>query len=717
MVDTLSRRTLLKVGAATAGGLLLGFELWPARAAMQAAASAAEFVPNAFIRIDRTSKITLIIPQAEMGQGVYTSLAMILAEELDASLDHVVLEAAPPNDKLYVNSMVGMQVTGSSNSIRAFWVPLRKAAAGTRAMLIQAAAQAWNVDAKALRASDSAVIHDATGRKLGYGELASRAANQKPPADPTLKTKDQFKLIGNPLKRLDTPDKVNGRAIYGIDVMPEGVKVATLAACPVFGGTVDQVDDRAAKAIPGVRQVVVLEDLVAVIGDHYWAAKQGLAALKIAWNEGPNASVDQAQIWKQAEAASQKPGVVAKSVGDVDKGLSQGERVDAEYRLPLLSHAPMEPMNCVVHVRPDSCEIWVGTQIQGRTQAVAAKLCDLPLEKVILHNQLLGGAFGRRLHVDGIEKAVRIARHVDGPVKVVYSREEDIQQDIYRPVYLDRLSASVSNGKVVAWQHRITGSSILARWLPPAFQRGIDGDAVDGAVDTPYALPNLRIEYVREEPPAVPTGFWRGVGPNNNVFAIESFMDELALKVGKDPVAFRREMLQDSPRARAVLDLAAEKSGWGQPLPKRTGRGVALQRSFASFLATVAEVEVDTAGEVRVKRIVCVVDTGTIVNPDTVVAQLEGGLIFGLTAALYGEITIAKGRVQQHNFNDYRMLRIDETPAIEVHLVPSDQSPGGIGEAGTNAAPPSVSNAIFAATGIRLRRLPIDRPALAAKRS
>jgi isoquinoline 1-oxidoreductase beta subunit len=374
-------------------------------------------------------------------------------------------------------------------------------------------------------------------------------------------------------------------------------------------------------------------------------------------------------------------------------------------------------MNGVVHVRPDSCEIWVGTQIQGRTQAVAAKLCDLPLEKVILHNQLLGGAFGRRLHVDGTEKAVRIARHVDGPVKVVYSREEDIQHDIYRPVYLDRLSASVSNGKIVGWHHRITGSSILAHWFPPAFQKGIDGDAVDGAVDTPYTFPNLRIEYVREEPPGVPTGFWRGVGPNNNIFAIESFLDELALKVGKDPVAFRREMLQDSPRARAVLDLAAEKSGWGQPLPKRTGRGVALQRSFESFMATVAEVEVNTAGEVRVKRIVSVVDTGTVVNPDTVVAQVEGGLIFGLTAVLYGEITIAKGRVQQHNFNDYRMLRIDEIPAIEVHLVRSDQPPGGIGEAGTNAAPPSVINAIFAATGIRLRRLPIDRAALAAKKS
>jgi len=706
---------VLKVGVATAGGLLLGFQLLPARSAARVSGAGGEFVPNAFIRIDRAGVITLIMPQVEMGQGVYTSLAMILAEELDASFEKVVLEAAPPNEKLYANPAFGVQATGNSNSIRAFWLPLRKAAAGTREMLVKAASQTWNVDPSSLRTADSTVIHEASGRKLGYGALAARATGQTPPADPKLKSKDQFKLIGKPLKRLDTPDKVNGRALYGIDALPKGVKFAALAASPVFGGKVDHVDDQAAKAIPGVRQVVVLDDLVAVVGDHFWAAKQGLEALKISWNEGSNASVDQTQVWKQAEAASRTQGAVAKSVGDAEKGLSQGERVDAEYRLPFLAHAPMEPINCTVHVRSDGCEIWVGTQVNGRTQAIAAKICGLPLEKVIVHNHLLGGGFGRRLEVDGTEKAVRIAQHVEGPVKVVWSREEDIQHDLYRPVYLDRLSASLSDGKIVAWQHRVTGSSILARWLPPAFQKGIDGDAVDSAVDVPYAIPNLRIEYVRDEPPAVPTGFWRGVGPNNNVFAIESFIDELALRVSKDPVAFRREMLQGAPRLLAVLNLAAEKSGWGQPLPKRSGRGVAVQTSFASYIATVAEVEVDAAGEVRVKRIVCAVDSGTAVNPDTVVAQLEGGLIFGLTAALYGEITIAKGRVEQHNFNDYRMVRIDEVPAIEVHLAPSDESPGGIGETGTTAAPPAVSNAIFAATGVRLRRLPIDRALLASR--
>ena len=713
--ESASRRTFLKVGVAAAGGLLLGFQLLPARSATRASGAGAEFVPNAFIRIDRAGLITLIMPQAEMGQGIYTSLAMILADELDAALESVVLEAAPPNEKLYANPAFGIQATGGSTSIRAYWMPLRKAAAGTREMLVKAASRTWNVDPSSLRTADSTVIHEASGRKLGYGALAARAAGLTPPAEPKLKTKEQFKLIGRPLKRLDTPDKVNGRALYGIDAMPKGVKFATLAACPVFGGTVSHVDDQVTKAISSVRQVVVLDDLVAVVGDHFWAAKKGLEALKIAWNEGPNASVDTAQVWKQAEAASRTEGVVAKSVGDANKALSEGERVDAEYRMPFLAHASLETMNCTVHVRPDGCEIWVGTQILGRAQAVAARLCGLPLEKVIVHNHLIGGGFGRRLEVDGVEKAVRIAQHVDGPVKVVWSREEDIQQDMYRPVYLDRLSATVSDGKIVGWQHRVTGSSILARWLPPAFQKGIDGDAVDGAADIPYAIPNLRIEYVRDEPPAVPTAFWRGVGANGNLFAVESFIDELALKVNKDPVAFRRDLLQGTPRLLAVLNLVAEKSGWGQPLPKRSGRGVAAQVAFASFIATVAEVEVDTAGEVHVKRIVCAVDTGTVINPDTVVAQLEGGLIFGLTAALYGEITIAKGRVEQHNFNDYRMVRIDETPTVEVHLVPSDEPPGGIGEPGTTAALPAVSNAVCAATGVRLRRMPIDRTLLASR--
>jgi isoquinoline 1-oxidoreductase beta subunit len=482
-----------------------------------------------------------------------------------------------------------------------------------------------------------------------------------------------------------------------------------------LGGKVARVDDSAAKAVPGVRQIVVLDDLVAVIGDHMWAAKKGLDALEITWDEGPNAKISSTDIWKDLRAASKKDGVVAKSVGDIAKGLSQGERFDAEYEVPFLAHATMEPMNCTVHVTPNSCEVWIGTQAIARVQQYAAKAAGLLTDKVTVHQHLLGGGFGRRLEADMAESAVRIGKHVDGPVKVVWTREEDIQHDLYRPVYRDVISASLQNGKIVAWKYKISGSSIFARWLPPAFQGGIDADAVDSAVDMPYDIPNKHIEYVRAEPPAIQTGFWRGVGPNNNVFAVECFMDELARKAGKDPVEFRRSMLNGNPRLKAALELAAEKSGWGQPLPARVGRGVCVQPSFASFIATVVEAEVDEHGEVRLRRVTSAVDTGIAVNPDIIVAQLQGGLIFGLTAALWGEITIENGRVQQSNFNDYRMLRINEVPKIDVHVIKSGENPDGIGETGANAGPPALRNAIYAATGVALRRLPIDRMALAGR--
>ena len=710
--SAVTRRTFIKAGLAAGGGLLIGFHV-PANAA---AGPNPKFAPNAFIRIDQAGKITLIMPQVEMGQGIYTSVAMILAEELDAAFDQVVLEAAPPNDKLYGNPVFGLQVTGNSNSVRSFWMPLRKAAAAARAVLVQAAAQQWKVDPASIHTELSEAIHAPSGRRLKYAALIDRARSFSPPKEPPLKDVKDFKLVGKSLKRLDTPDKVNGREIYGIDAMPPGVQFATLAICPVFGGTVAHVDAARAKNLPGVRQIVVLNDFVAVVGDHMWAAKQGLAALDITWNEGPHAAVSTEDVWKQARAASAQEGAVAKSVGDAAKGLSQGDLLEATYEMPFLAHATMEPMNCTVHLTPAGCEIWTGTQVIGRAQAMAAKVSGVPLEKVTVHNQLIGGGFGRRLEVDMVDKAVQIAKQVDGPVKVVWSREEDMQHDVYRPVYIDRLSASVANGRIVGWKHRITGSSVIARWLPPAFQKGIDIDAVDSAADMPYDIPNLHVEYVRDEPPAVPTGFWRGVGPNNNVFAIESFMDELAKKANLDPVAFRRDLLGKSPRLKAALELAASKAGWGNPLPARTGRGVAVQVAFGSFIATVAEAEVDTNGEVRVRRMVTAVDTGIVVNPDTVAAQMQGGLTFGLTAALYGKITIDKGRVQQSNFNNYRMLRINEMPEIEVHLIQSGEAPGGIGETGATAAPPALVNALFAATGIRLRRLPIDRDVLAGRK-
>jgi isoquinoline 1-oxidoreductase beta subunit len=710
-----SRRGVLTGGLA--GGFLLAFHL-PVRAVNEPVqppdVTEGKFAPNAFIRIDTAGKTTLVMPQVEMGQGVYTSIPMILAEELDVDFSQVALQHAPPNDKLYGNPTFGLQVTGNSNSIRAFWMPLRNAGASARAMLVQAAAQQWQVEPASCTTSNGEVTHPPSGRKLSYGALAAAAGSQTPPKDIALKDPKDFALIGKPLKRLDTPDKTNGKAVYGIDAMLPGMKFATLAACPVFGGKVGQVDDSAARKIPGVQKIVVLDDLVAVVGDHMWAAKKGLEALVVTWDEGANANISSKDIWQHLRAASEKDGAVAKSVGDIAKGLATGERFDASYELPFLAHTAMEPLNATVHVTADSCEIWTGTQIVSRVQSEAAKAAGLPVEKVIVNNHLLGGGFGRRLEPDMVVAAVRIAKQVDGPVKVVWTREEDIQHDIYRPVYRDTISASLSGGKIVGWKYRVTGSAILARWLPPAFQKGIDIDAIDAAVDMPYDIPNFHVEYVQAEPPAVPTGFWRGVGPNNNVFAVECFMDELARKAGKDPVDFRRSMLGKQPRFLNVLNLAAEKANWGQPLPARVGRGVCVQPSFASFIATVVEAEVDEHGEVLLRRIISVVDTGIAANPDTVAAQLEGGLIFGLTAALYGEITIDKGRVQQSNFNDYRMLRIDQVPKIEVHVVKSGEPPGGIGETGANAGPPALRNAIYAATGVALRRLPIDRALIAA---
>jgi isoquinoline 1-oxidoreductase beta subunit len=717
-LERVSRRGVLTGGLAA--GFLVAFHV-PLRAAVNEPIqppddTSGKFAPNAFIRINPQGVTTLVMPQTEMGQGIYTAVAMILAEELDADYAAIVLEHAPANEKLYANPIFGIQATGGSTSVRAFWKPLRAAGATARAMLVQAAAKQWQVDPSSCTTANGEVTHAESGRKLGYGALADAAGKETPPKDVPVKDPSKFVLIGKPLKRFDTPDKVNGKTVYGIDAMLPGMKFATLAMSPVFGGKIAKVDDAAAKKIAGVRQVVVLDDLVAVVGDHMWAAKQGLEALDITWNEGAHARLSSKDIWDDLRAASKKDGAVARSEGDIAKGLATGEKFEADFELPFLAHATMEPLNCTVHSKPDSCEIWTGTQIMARVQSEAAKAAGLPVEKVIVNQHLMGGGFGRRLEPDMVVAAVRIAKQVDGPVKVVWTREEDIQHDVFRPVYRDTIAATLSDGKIAAWKYRITGAAIIARWLPPAFQKGIDIDAVDSAVDIPYDIPNIHVDFVRAEPPAVPTGFWRGVGANNNVFAIECFMDELARKAGKDPVEFRRSMLGKNPRLLAALNLAAEKSNWGQPLPARVGRGVCVQPSFASFIATVVEAEVDEQGEVRLRRVTSAVDTGIAVNPDTIAAQLEGGLIFGLTAALYGEITIDKGRVQQSNFNDYRMLRINQAPKIDIHVIKSGEMPGGIGETGVTASSPALRNAIFAATGVALRRLPIDRKLIAAGR-
>ncbi|HEX4555630.1 MAG TPA: xanthine dehydrogenase family protein molybdopterin-binding subunit [Xanthobacteraceae bacterium] len=707
----LSRRGFLQAGAAAGGGLMLSLNLPFADRDAQAAEG---FAPNAFVRVGTDGQIVLTMPYVEMGQGTYTAIPMLIAEELEVDLKQVRLEHAPPNEKLYANPLLGVQATGNSNAIRGAWQPLRQAGATARTMLVAAAAKRWNVEPASCRAQSGAVLHTPSGRSITYGELAADAARMPVPDNVVLKRPEDFRLIGTPAKRLDTPSKVNGTALYGIDVRPPGVKIATLAQSPVFGGRVKSVDDAAAKAVKGVRQIVRLDDAVAVVADHMGAAKKGLAALRIEWDDGPHARLTTQDIAGELEKATIDPGVVAQNIGDVDAAMAgAATKLEAIYQVPFLAHATMEPMNCTIHVRPDGCEIWVGNQAIARAQAAAAKVTGLPLDKVVVHNHLIGGGFGRRLESDGIARAAEIARQVDGPVKVVWTREEDIQHDMYRPYFFDRMSAGLDrNGTPIAWNHRFAGSSVIARWLPPGFKDGLDPDTTEGAIDLVYGLPNFHVEYLRVEPPGIPTAFWRSVGPSHNVFVTESFMDELAAAAKQDPVAYRRALLDKSPRAKAVLDLAAEKAGWGQPLPQGHGRGVSLQFAFATYMAQVADVEVSKDGAVRVRRVVCAVDCGIPVNPDTIRAQIQSAINFGITAALYGNITLKNGRVEQSNFDSYQMLRIDEAPAIEVHIVQSPEPPGGMGEAGTSAIVPAVSNAIFAATGKRLRSLPVDAAAL-----
>ncbi|HEY2539545.1 MAG TPA: molybdopterin cofactor-binding domain-containing protein, partial [Stellaceae bacterium] len=579
------------------------------------------------------------------------------------------------------------QATGGSTSVRAMWVPLRRAGAAARIMLIAAAAQQWRVDPASCRAQNAAVIHLPTGRRTPYGALVDIAARLPVPTDVLLKSPNEFELIGKPIKRLDSPIKVWGEARFGIDATVPGMLIATVVACPVPAGKLKDVDDSATKKIAGVRQIVRLDDAVAVVADHMWAATQGLAALDIDWDDGANAKLSTAEIVRRMAAASQKPGVVARKDGNVAEAMGRAAtKIEAVYQMPYLAHATMEPMNCTIHVRPDGCDVWVCNQVVARAQAAAAKATGLPRERVQVRNYLLGGGFGRRLEVDYIAQAARIAKQVAAPVKVVWTREEDIRHDIVRPYYYDRLSAGLDEkGMPVAWHHRVTGSSVMARWYPAGFKNGLDPDAVDSAAtDFPYAIPNMLVDYVRHEIPGIATGWWRGVGATHNVFMVESFIDELAASAKRDPVEYRRALIGELPNSAAgiaaaaevpwgglspqparlarVLDLAAEESGWDGKLPPGSGRGVSLQCAFGSYLSHVAQVNVSKDGEVRVERVVCAVDCGIAVNPDTIKAQISGGIIFGLTAALFSEITFENGRVQQSNFNDYRVLRIDEAP-------------------------------------------------------
>lgn len=703
-----NRRQFLKFSAAVSGGLLVNLPLGE-----DAIAEASnDFVPNAFIRIDRKGLVTLVMPQVEMGQGIYTAQAMLLAEELEVALEDVTLEAAPLNETLYAHPMLRRQMTGGSTSIRGFWKPLRLAGATARLMLIEAAAKEWGADPKTCHAEDGFVFNDNRSKKLAYGELVDAAATLTPPATESvvLKSPEKFRLLGTPAKRLDTPGKVNGSLKYGIDAAPAGVRIAAIAVSPVLGGKPKSVDEKAALAIKGVLKVVLTDSAVAVVADHTGAAKKGLEAAAIVWDDGANATVSSADIIALLDEQSRQPGAVAKSQGDVEEAFAgAAQKLEAVYQLPFLAHSAMEPMNCTVHVRKDACELWVGTQNLSAAKIGVATVTGLPPEKVVINNHIVGGGFGRRLEVDGIIHAVKVAMQVDGPVKVIWSREEDIQHGYYRPYYYDRMSAGLDgDGNPVAWTHRVSGSSIYARIAPAAMASGVDPDGVEGAAQPPYKFPAMHVEFKQVEPQGVLTSWWRGVGPTHNVFMVESFIDELAAAAKADPVAYRKRLLTENPRALKVLEVAAEKAEWGKPVGPREGRGVAVQFAFGSYFAMVADVTVGADGAVRVTRIVGAIDCGLTVNPNTIAAQIEGGAIYGLTATLYGAITFKDGRVEQSNFDNYQALRIEEAPHVETHIVPSAEPPGGVGEVATSAVFPAVTNAIFAATGHRVRTLPVN---------
>jgi len=712
--DVMLRREFLKKSTTAGTGLILGFYLPGKFAALAAAPPLEPAAMNAWVRIAPDDTVTIVIDKAEMGQGIITALAMLLAEELEFDWKKVKTEFAPAAP-VYFNPLFGLQGTGGSTSVRASWGPLSKTGAAAREMLIAAAAQQWYVEPSACHVENGAVVHNATSKRLGYGALAERAAKLPVPANPKLKDPKNYKYIGKPTKRLDTPSKVNGQAGFGIDVRLPNIQHAVVARCPVFGGKVKSFDDSKAKSVRGVKQVLQISSGVAVVADNTWSAMEGRRALQITWDEGANAGNSSDAIRKLYLAAAEKPGAIARKDGDADAVLATAaKKVEAAYEVPFLAHATMEPMNCAADVRTEGCDIYAPTQFQTFVQMTGAKITGLTPEQVRVHTTFLGGGFGRRAEQDFIAEAVEISKGTGAPVQVTWSREDDMQGDFYRPAAYSKLVAGLDlDGWPVAWKSRIVGPSIMSRFFPGSVKNGVDETSVEGQANSKYAIPNFLVEYALTEA-GVPVGFWRSVGNSHNGFITECFVEELAKAGSKDPFEFRRKLLADAPRHRGVLELAAEKAGWGKPLPAGRTRGIAVVESFGSYVAEVAEVSLNRkSGEVKVHRVVCAVDCGRYVNPETIAAQMEGAIVYGLTAALKGQITIEKGRVQQSNFHDYEMLRLKEMPNVEVYIVPSNEAPGGVGEPGTPPIAPAVCNAIFAATGKPIRRLPIRKEDLA----
>jgi isoquinoline 1-oxidoreductase beta subunit len=710
----LSRRDFLKTSAMVGGGLLLGFYL--PLGGKVAAAATGTFAPNAFLCLGRDGRVTFIIHKAEMGQGIYTSLPMLIAEELECDWRKVAVEASRVAPAYNHAAFGGAMVTGGSTSVWSEWDRLSKAGATAREMLIAAAARKWRVDPASCRAENGRVV-DGKGNALPFGELAPLAAKMPVPREVRLKAPDRCRLLGKPQLRLDSPAKVNGTAKFGLDARTPGMLTAVITRSPVFGGTVKSLDAAKARAVPGVKRVVRVPTGVAVVATGFWAAKKGRDALEITWDEGEWARLSTPEMRKEFAQMAETPGIIARKDGDPDRAYGQAARtITARYDVPYLAHATMEPMNCMVDYRRGSCDIRVGSQFQTHDRNAAARILGLKPEQVKLHTAFLGGGFGRRANPqsDFVVEAAEVAKRVKKPVKVVWTREDDMKGGYYRPMWHDRLTAGLdAGGNLIGWWHTIVGQSIIAGtpFEKAMIKNGIDHTSVEGAQDIPYAIPNILVD-LHSPRLGVPVQWWRSVGHSHTGFVVESFLDEVAHAAGKDPFELRRALLADKPRHRGVLELAAEKAGWGKPLPAGQGRGIAVHESFGSFIAQVAEVSVTPKGDVRVHRVVCVVDCGRTVNPDTIAAQMESGIVFGLSAALYGAITLKDGRVEQGNFNDYPVLRINEMPRVEVHIMPSSEKPGGIGEPGVPPIAPAVANAVFAATGVRLRSLPISREAL-----
>jgi isoquinoline 1-oxidoreductase subunit beta len=717
---SLNRRNFLKTGLVGATGLVVGFYL-PGRRELLAETPTGPGVLNAFIRVSPENTVTIYISKSEMGQGVVTSLSMLAAEELECDWQGIKWEFAPA-DKVYFDPSFGMQGTGGSQTIHSGWIPMRTAGATARIMLIAAAAQKWGVDPSECYAEDSKVFHRSTKRSVTYGSVAEAAGKLPQPAlqpgvtDEKFKLKDpsQFKIIGKPTKRLDTAIKVNGKAEFGIDVRRPGMLHAAVLRCPVFGGKVASFDATKAKQLPGVKDVVQISTGVAVIADNTWTAFEGRRALDVKWDEGPNANVSNDSIFKSFEEKMPNPGVVAKKEGDADAAMgSAAQKVEATYQAPYEAHATMEPMNCVAHVQSDRVDVWAPTQFQTPSQGIAAGIAGLKPEQSFVHTTYLGGGFGRRGWSDFVTEACETSKAMKAPVQVTWTREDDMQHDYYRPASLIKMSAGLdANGNPVAFKARVACDSIMNWFFPGSIKNGLDSSSVEGVADLPYDVPNILVDYHLVSGP-IPQGFWRSVGASQNGFFSESFVDELAYAAKKDPYEYRKALLAKQPRHLGVLNMAAEKADWGKPLPQGVYRGIAVLEAFSTYVAEVAEVSVDKDKNVKVHRIVCAFDCGQAVNPWILQQQAEGAIVFGLTQTLKNEITIDKGRVQQSNFSDYDMLRMNECPKIEVYNVPSKETPTGMGEPAVPPVAPAVCNAVFAATGKRIRRLPIHPEDLA----